>query len=72
MSDKPVPIDLVPYSEMLGDSREFLRVWAKQNGPVTCFINPVPIGEIASRWIRKFERHKVDALVDLKRKLESE
>lgn len=36
------------------------------------YLNPVPIGEIASRWIRKFERHKVDALVDLKRKLESE
>ncbi len=44
MSDKPVPIDLVSYADMLGDSREFLRVWAKQNGPVTCFINPVPIG----------------------------
>ena len=44
VSGKPVPIDLVPYSDMLGDSREFLRVWAKDNGPVTCFINPVPIG----------------------------
>jgi DNA-binding transcriptional ArsR family regulator len=36
------------------------------------YLNPVPIGEIANRWIRKFERHKVDALVDLKRRLESE
>lgn len=36
------------------------------------YLNPVPIGQIASRWIRKFERHKVDALVDLKRRLESE
>lgn len=36
------------------------------------YLNPVPIAEIANRWIRKFERHKVDALVDLKRKLESE
>jgi DNA-binding transcriptional ArsR family regulator len=36
------------------------------------YLNPVPIGEIASRWIRKFERHKVDALIDLKRRLESE
>ncbi|MEE9434257.1 MAG: DUF5076 domain-containing protein [Sphingorhabdus sp.] len=44
MSGKPIPIDLVPYQDMLGDSREFLRVWAQQNGPVTCFINPVPIG----------------------------
>jgi hypothetical protein len=44
MTGKPTPIDLVPYAEMLGDSREFLRVWAKEGGPVTCFINPVPVG----------------------------
>ena len=44
MSGKPVPIDLVPYADMLGDSSEFLRVWAKEGGPVTCFINPVPVG----------------------------
>ena len=44
MSGKPIPIDLVPYANMIGDAREFLRVWAKPNGPVTCFINPVPIG----------------------------
>jgi hypothetical protein len=44
MSGKPVPIDLIRYADMLGDSREFLRVWAKEGGPVTCFINPVPVG----------------------------
>ncbi len=36
------------------------------------YLNPVPIAEIANRWIRKFERHRADALVDLRRKLESE
>lgn len=36
------------------------------------YLNPVPIAEIANRWIRKFERHRVEALVDLKRRLESE
>lgn len=36
------------------------------------YLNAVPIAEIANRWIRKFERHRVDALVDLKRRLESE
>ncbi len=36
------------------------------------YLNPVPIAQIANRWIRKFERARVDALVDLKRKLESE
>lgn len=44
VSAKPKPIDLVSYADLLGDSREFLRVWAKEDGPVTCFINPVPIG----------------------------
>lgn len=36
------------------------------------YLNPVPIAEIADRWIRKFERARVDALVDLKKRLESE
>ena len=36
------------------------------------YLNPVPIAEIANRWIRKFERQRVDALVDLKKRLESE
>jgi DNA-binding transcriptional ArsR family regulator len=36
------------------------------------FLNPVPIAEIAERWISKFERPRLDALADLKRKLEGE
>ncbi len=36
------------------------------------YLNAAPIAEIANRWIGKFERHRVDALVDLKRKLASE
>jgi DNA-binding transcriptional ArsR family regulator len=36
------------------------------------FINPVPIGEIAARWIGKFEHERVSALVDLKRSLEGD
>jgi hypothetical protein len=43
MTDKPIPIDLVDYAELLGDSREFLRVWTKGNGTLT-FVNPRPIG----------------------------
>lgn len=44
MSKKPIPIDLVPYTNMIRGSKEFLRVWAQEGGPVTCFINPVPVG----------------------------
>lgn len=34
------------------------------------FINPVPINEIAQRWINKFERQQLNALADLKKTLE--
>jgi DNA-binding transcriptional ArsR family regulator len=34
------------------------------------FLNPVPIHEIAERWIGKYERHRVRALHSLKRALE--
>jgi len=34
------------------------------------FLNPVPINEIADRWIGKYERHRVRALADLKKNLE--
>ena len=34
------------------------------------YINPVPINDIADRWIGKFERHRVAALADLKKMLE--
>ncbi len=36
------------------------------------YLNPVPIHEIADRWIDKFERGRLGALADLKRKLEKE
>jgi DNA-binding transcriptional ArsR family regulator len=34
------------------------------------YLNPVPIHEIAERWIGKFERHRLQALSDLKKNLE--
>ncbi len=43
-TSKPIPIDLTRYAGMIGGAREFLRVWAADEGPVTCFINPVPLG----------------------------
>jgi DNA-binding transcriptional ArsR family regulator len=36
------------------------------------FINPVPINNIAERWIGKFERGRLQALADIKTKLEGE
>jgi DNA-binding transcriptional ArsR family regulator len=34
------------------------------------FLNPVPLQQIYDRWIAKFEKSRLKALADLKRKLE--
>jgi DNA-binding transcriptional ArsR family regulator len=36
------------------------------------YLNPMPIHEIAERWIAKYERGRVRALAELKAKLEGE
>ncbi len=36
------------------------------------YLNPVPIVEIADRWIGKYERGRLRALADLKKQLEGE
>ena len=36
------------------------------------FLNPVPLQEIYDRWIAKFEKPRLKALADLKRRLERE
>ena len=36
------------------------------------YLNPVPIHEIYERWIGKFERRRLRALGDLKKKLEED
>ena len=36
------------------------------------YFNPVPIQQIYERWIRKFEQPRLEALHDLKRKVEKE
>ena len=46
--------------------------WQRVGREKRHFINPVPINEIAERWIRKFERPHLSALSALKKKLEGE
>jgi DNA-binding transcriptional ArsR family regulator len=36
------------------------------------FLNPVPINEIAERWIGKYERGRLQALAQLKKNLEGD
>ncbi|MGZ4159505.1 MAG: ArsR/SmtB family transcription factor [Neobacillus sp.] len=36
------------------------------------YLNAAPIGDIYDRWIGKYDRQRIDALRDLKRKLEED
>ena len=40
---KPVPIDLTRHGELVADSAEFLRLWHRSDGRVTCFVNPAAL-----------------------------
>jgi DNA-binding transcriptional ArsR family regulator len=44
--------------------------WKRQGRERLHFINPVPINDIAERWIRKFEVPRLAALSKLKKNLE--
>jgi len=46
--------------------------WRREGRERLHFINPVPINEIAERWISKFEHPRLQALSRLKKKLEEE
>jgi DNA-binding transcriptional ArsR family regulator len=36
------------------------------------YLNPVPVQEIYTRWVRKFERKRLGALRDLRKRLEGD
>ena len=46
--------------------------WKREGREKRHFINPVPIAAIAARWMMKFERPRLDALLSLKKDLEGE
>lgn len=46
--------------------------WKREGRERIHFINPVPIHEIAERWISKFESQHLQALAQLKKSLEGE
>src|SRR5580658_57665 len=53
---------------ILESSNLIATVW--QGREKLHYLNPVPIHEIAERWIKKYERHRLQALSDLKKGLE--
>jgi hypothetical protein len=44
--------------------------WQRNGREKLHFINPMPIHDIAERWISKFDAPRLDALSELKRTLE--
>jgi DNA-binding transcriptional ArsR family regulator len=51
-------------------SRANLVSWKRQGRERLHFINPVPINQIAERWISKFDQPRLQALSSLKKHLE--
>jgi hypothetical protein len=41
---EPKPLDVSGCEPLLEGASEFLRMWTRPEGPVTCFIDPTPIG----------------------------
>ena len=56
------------HLQQLEDANLVAIVW--QGREKLHYLNPVPLHEIYARWIEKFERSRLGALRDLKRKLE--
>ena len=58
------------HLQLLEDANLVAVVW--QGREKLHYLNPVPLYEIQERWIGKFERNRLAALRDLKRKLEED
>jgi DNA-binding transcriptional ArsR family regulator len=56
------------HLKILEDANLVAVVWSGREK--LHYLNPVPIHEIAERWIGKFERGRLRVLADLKKKLE--
>ena len=56
------------HLQQLEDANLVAVVW--QGREKLHYLNPVPLHEIHARWIGKFERSRLDALRDLKKRLE--
>jgi DNA-binding transcriptional ArsR family regulator len=58
------------HLQLLEDANLVVIVWHGREK--LHYLNPVPLHEICERWIEKFERGRLGALRDLKRRLESD
>jgi DNA-binding transcriptional ArsR family regulator len=58
------------HLRQLEDANLVAVVW--QGREKLHYLNPVPLHEVHTRWIRKFEHSRLDALHDLKKRLEGD
>jgi DNA-binding transcriptional ArsR family regulator len=58
------------HLQILEDANLIATIWRGREK--LHYLNPIPLHEIYERWISKFERPHLDALFDLKGKLEKE
>jgi DNA-binding transcriptional ArsR family regulator len=58
------------HLQLLEDANLVAIVWRGREK--LHYLNPVPLHEIYDRWIEKFERNRLRALRDLKKKLEGD
>ncbi len=58
------------HLQLLEDANLVAVIW--QGREKLHYLNPVPLHEIHERWIAKFERSRLGALRNLKRKLEGD
>lgn len=56
------------HLQLLEDANLVAIVWVGREK--LHYLNPVPLHDIHERWIRKFERSRLSALRDLKKRLE--
>ncbi len=56
------------HLQLLEEANLVAVVW--QGREKLHYLNPVPLHEISERWIAKFERGRLSALRDLKKRLE--
>jgi DNA-binding transcriptional ArsR family regulator len=57
------------HLQLLEEAKLVVVVWRGREK--LHYLNPVPLQEIYERWIGKYERHRLQALSDLKKGLEA-
>jgi DNA-binding transcriptional ArsR family regulator len=57
------------HLNILEEANLITVVWQGRNK--LHYLNAAPIGDIYDRWIRKYDRHRMEALSELKQRLEN-